>query len=501
MSKPLPSQKNLTASISSIIAALAIMVVFILTATYLRSVFFGLVVAFFVLPLQQFFYRKLFSKPRYMDMMERKSKFADRLYHQHKATVPLELRARRAAASHSAIFTFLIVLVGTIFLGLFLLAVSVQGLGQAGRSLRDYSNRVVAEEQAINHNEQEDARREMLKEMGANPLLVSDIPVSMLDSEHERSYIESLVAGLSRKLEGYRESLSQCESLKPIFTTLSDVLKKQDNQEKLSVFLVEKLREYFPSLFGIFSSSIQVITDVALTLVFCALFLQIFAKTIVSATYYYEVEGEKSNLPQKTDDKPFSYYLFALMFSSAWFPNLSESARAEAMQILEEVVKKLRAWVRGYFLVVSIEVPLYILIFSFIGVPYPFLIGLLSGCTIFIPFLGPVLVFGSTFLVMFASSDVSAIQILLVALTYLCVWGGLENLFLYPKLVGGSLGLSFIETLSVVLLGGYLFGIPGLILALPTAAVLKYLIPQMWRCWAGEKQTVPYLDENDSCSS
>ena len=34
-----------------------------------------------------------------------------------------------------------------------------------------------------------------------------------------------------------------------------------------------------------------------------------------------------------------------------------------------------------------------------------------------------------------------------------------------------------------VLLGGILAGIPGMIFAMPVASVIKYLVPQIYRCW------------------
>ena len=46
-------------------------------------------------------------------------------------------------------------------------------------------------------------------------------------------------------------------------------------------------------------------------------------------------------------------------------------------------------------------------------------------------------------------------------------------------MIGDSLGLTTLETIVVVLLGAVFAGIPGMLLALPTASVLKYLISQI----------------------
>ena len=61
--------------------------------------------------------------------------------------------------------------------------------------------------------------------------------------------------------------------------------------------------------------------------------------------------------------------------------------------------------------------------------------------------------------------------------------GVIEQFFIYPAIIGESLGLTTLETIIVVLLGGILAGIPGMIFALPAASVIKYLVPQIYRCW------------------
>ena len=65
--------------------------------------------------------------------------------------------------------------------------------------------------------------------------------------------------------------------------------------------------------------------------------------------------------------------------------------------------------------------------------------------------------------------------------TYLIINGILEQFLLYPKFIGNSLGLTTLETIIVVLLGGVLGGIAGMILAIPVAAILKFLVPKIYR--------------------
>lgn len=487
-----PTKPTYSVSMTGIVVALSILIIFLLIATFLSSVFVGLLLAFITFPIQQYFYRKLFVKPRYLKMLERKEIITERLY-TLKENTPLALRVRRAAASHSAVFSFIIFLFGVLILGVGIYFASFH----AGKSLRNYSDTMVQEEKAYEQAEKENRHREMIRDIGGDPTTLA-LPQAIQTDSSQKTYIETLASALSRKIESLRSTLASNAYMKPYLDRLSEVMKEQDTQEKLTFWVIATLEGFFPNLFGVFRSSVQFLVSLFLSLVFCALFLQLFAKAVVTARYYVEERHALSG--ENVESKPPSYYLINLMFSSDWFPNLSERARSESVQILEEVVRKMRAWIHGYLLVVVIEIPLYILIFSILGIPYAVVLGILSGCTIFVPCIGPVLVFGTAFLAMCTAPSVSAFQILGVAVTYILVWGALENLFLYPKLVGGRLGLTFIETLSVVLLGGYLFGLLGLLLALPVAAILKYLIPQVWRCWAGEKKDSDYSDVTPSGS-
>ena len=59
--------------------------------------------------------------------------------------------------------------------------------------------------------------------------------------------------------------------------------------------------------------------------------------------------------------------------------------------------------------------------------------------------------------------------------------GIIEQVSLYPLVIGESLGLTTLETIIVVLLGAVVAGISGMILAVPAAALLKLLVPLFYQ--------------------
>lgn len=115
---------------------------------------------------------------------------------------------------------------------------------------------------------------------------------------------------------------------------------------------------------------------------------------------------------------------------------------------------------------------LIFLAFSIFRIPYAGLIAFLTSLFAFIPYIGA-----------FAACFIGAFLILLAAPSKLilgvCVYfvvQFIENQFIYPHVVGTSVGLSALWTLIAALIGGKLFGLPGIIFFIPFVAVLYTLV-------------------------
>lgn len=112
--------------------------------------------------------------------------------------------------------------------------------------------------------------------------------------------------------------------------------------------------------------------------------------------------------------------------------------------------------------------------FGLCRLPYAALIGLLTGLFAFIPYIGA---FGScaigAFLILLAMPEKT-----LWAIGIYVVVQFIENQLIYPRVVGGSVGLSPLGTLLAALLGGKLFGLLGILFCIPLAAVCASLLQQ-----------------------
>lgn len=110
--------------------------------------------------------------------------------------------------------------------------------------------------------------------------------------------------------------------------------------------------------------------------------------------------------------------------------------------------------------------------FSLFGIPYAALTAVLTAVMAFVPYIGA-----------FVSCAVGVVLTLLAEpeKALLCflvyeVMQFVENQFIYPHVVGGSVGLSPFWTLLAVLVGGQLFGVVGIIFFIPFMALLSQLL-------------------------
>ena len=114
------------------------------------------------------------------------------------------------------------------------------------------------------------------------------------------------------------------------------------------------------------------------------------------------------------------------------------------------------------------------LAFSVFRIPYGSLVGMLTAICAIIPYVGALIsCVVSVFLVLLVD-PVLAVRCLIV---YLAVQF-IENQFIYPRVVGKSVGLSPLYTLVAAMIGGELFGIIGIIFFIPLTAVILELVKE-----------------------
>jgi predicted PurR-regulated permease PerM len=156
----------------------------------------------------------------------------------------------------------------------------------------------------------------------------------------------------------------------------------------------------------------------------------------------------------------------------SWLPRQHLTA---IRAIANDIDKALAAFVRGQGAVCLVMATFYALGYWLVGLKGGFAIGLASGLLTFIPFFGALIGGAAALLTGFLQFWPSETGLLGVA-AVLLIGQFSENNFLSPKLVGDSIGLHPVFMMLALLGFSYIFGLMGLLLAVPLAAASAVLV-------------------------
>jgi len=157
--------------------------------------------------------------------------------------------------------------------------------------------------------------------------------------------------------------------------------------------------------------------------------------------------------------------------------------RQEVSMVGGQIDRMVGRFIRGQLmLVVIMSVATYIGL-RILGVPYALVLAPAAGFLELIPFIGPVLAATPAVLLAlvypspFGWSPV--VYAVIVALMY-TVLRHIEDYLIIPNVVGRYVQLNPVLTLFAILSGGALFGISGMLLAIPTAAILRIVLSYLY---------------------
>lgn len=140
----------------------------------------------------------------------------------------------------------------------------------------------------------------------------------------------------------------------------------------------------------------------------------------------------------------------------------------------KEIDRTIAGFIRGQISVCLLLGTYYGLGLYCVGLDLGIVIGFLSGLLSFIPYVGSITGFILSILLAVAqfSTPLPIIMVVIVFITGQFIEGN----FLTPKLVGDSVGLHPVWIMFALLTGGVLLGFLGLLIAVPTAAIIGVLI-------------------------
>lgn len=176
-----------------------------------------------------------------------------------------------------------------------------------------------------------------------------------------------------------------------------------------------------------------------------------------------------------------AYYLLqeAETIKRGFLSLLPNRWRGDAVGLLSEVDEVLLGFFKGNLLVATLVGAITALVLMVLGVDFALTLGFIAGVFDLIPYLGPIL------------GGIPAVAVALQESTRLGLYTGLAILAIHqvesgiiaPKIIGNRVGLNPLLVIFALLAGGKLWGVLGMVIAVPVVATLRVVVKRFYKRW------------------
>ena len=140
-----------------------------------------------------------------------------------------------------------------------------------------------------------------------------------------------------------------------------------------------------------------------------------------------------------------------------------------------DITMKVSAWLAGQLFLGIIIGSTSAIGLWLLGVPFFYVLALISAIGELIPIVGPILAAIPAVLV----AGTVSYQKALAVIVFFVIQQQIENHVLVPKVMERQVGVSAVVVIVSVLIGGKLLGVAGVLLAVPSAAILQVLVMEV----------------------
>jgi len=158
---------------------------------------------------------------------------------------------------------------------------------------------------------------------------------------------------------------------------------------------------------------------------------------------------------------------------------LPREHRGEILHVLRDTNAMLGRYIRGQLILVVLMSSVTTIALTVLGIPYSVLLGLLTGVLETIPFVGPITAGAIACLVAlghpnpFGWSQIAYVSVVAIMYTIL---RHAEDYLVIPTVIGRAVRLHPAIVIFSLLSGGALFGLLGIVLAVPVAATMRLVL-------------------------
>lgn len=180
---------------------------------------------------------------------------------------------------------------------------------------------------------------------------------------------------------------------------------------------------------------------------------------------------------------PFILYYMLLdghKFSGFVAEKFPPKAQHSLRELLTDISKQIAKYIRGQLGVGLAVMIMFGIGYTIIGLPYGILLAMMAGFFNMIPYVGSILAQVPVFIVALIAGGP---KLLILVIIVLVIEQPIEGHVIAPKILGDALAIHPVTVIVVLLTGAHIFGVLGVILGVPTYAVLKVLVTRIYTWW------------------
>jgi predicted PurR-regulated permease PerM len=170
----------------------------------------------------------------------------------------------------------------------------------------------------------------------------------------------------------------------------------------------------------------------------------------------------------------FFFLLYRDFFRRFFYKAIKGVPNEDLNALLKKIYAVIQSYLSGLFLVIIIVGILNSIGLLILGVPHAIFFGFLAGFLILIPYIG--ILIGSLFPALLSIVTMDSPWYAVGVIGVMSFVQFLEGNFITPNIVGSKVSVNPMAAIVALFLGGQLWGLSGLILALPVTAILKVIL-------------------------
>ncbi|OKP84378.1 AI-2E family transporter [Paenibacillus sp. P32E] len=176
------------------------------------------------------------------------------------------------------------------------------------------------------------------------------------------------------------------------------------------------------------------------------------------------------------------FILFYLLRDGKRLPDylmrfIPTALQPQTRMVMSEMNSQVASYIRGQIIVSCCIGALLYIGYLIIGLEYSLVLAIVAACTAVVPYLGPAIAITPALIVALVTSPFMLLKMVFVWTAVQLI----EGKFISPQIMGKSLKIHPITIIFVIIFAGKMFGVLGIILAVPGYAVLKVVVTHVFQ--------------------